>query len=212
MLQVHYEGTPVGTIPVANDGTYWEAGAMGMLNANGAGTVSNGTAVYGILADRRSLYPGISIATFLPTASSTDFGDESLFNQPGHGNSLYNTTTETLSSSVQETINNVIPINTIPTTTLLVNETSVNPNTNSRYVTMYTRGGNYGTDQYDTTKTYYTGQTLYCMQDGTGRVTNTSAGLSNAVTVGVVECSYNLGGNVSAIDGNGFLQFKFTIV
>lgn len=198
MLHPIYEGTPVGQIPVqpfnSSAPIYWEAGAIGMLDANGNGVVSDGvTGAFGILADRRSAYPGISIASFLSGVDATGYGNETLFNQPGHGNSLFGTTNG---------INNVIPPNTIPTTTNLRDETATNPNIDTRYVTIYTRGGIYGTDQYDATQTYTPGQTLYVMQDGTGRVTNVAPG-SGPLAVGVV---------VLANDGNNFLNFKLTVL
>ena len=200
MLHLVYEGTPVGNIPVvpfnAGSPVYWEAGCIGMLNTAGQGTVSDGsTGAFGILADRRSPYPGIAIANFLPAApaAANGYGDESLFNQPGHGNALFGTT---------NSVNNIIPTNTIPTTTNLRDETAVNPNADTRLVTMYTRGGQYATDQYDTTQTYVPGTSLYVMQDGTGRLTNQRPG-SNSILVGMV---------VNANNGYSFLEFKSLLV
>lgn len=208
MLHLIYEGTPVGNIPVqpfnAASPVYWEAGAIGMLDTNGKGVVSDGsTGVFGVLGDRRNITVGISIINFLPGSSSTGYGDESLFNQPGHGNSLFGTTANPLGSgSVTQTVNNVLPTNAVPTTSLMRDETAVNPNVDSRYITMYTRGGNYATDQFDTAQTYVPGHTLYVMQDGTGRLTN-QAPATNPIAVGVA---------LSATDGYGFLSFKSTIV
>ena len=119
MLQIIYEGTPVGNILVQpfNPGApiYWEAGAIGMLDANGNGVVSDGVnGAYGLLADRRSTVTGISNASFLPSTPG-GYGDESFFNQPGHGNSLFGT----LAGPNGETENAVIPSNAVPTTSLL---------------------------------------------------------------------------------------------
>ena len=121
-----------------------------------------------------------------------------MFQQPGHGNSLYGTNV----TVGNQAVNAVIPLNTVPTTTNLRDETGQNPNTGSRYITMYTRGGNYGTDQFDASQTYIPGQALWVMQDGTGRLTNQKPG-TNFLQAGVVEI---------ANDGNGFLQFKSIIV
>jgi len=203
MIQVNYEGTPVGNILVQpfNPGSpiYWEAGAVGMLDSQGRGVVSDGyTGAYGFLADRRSTVPGIADATFLPS-SVGQYGDETFFNQPGYGNSLYGT----LAGPNGETLNAVIPINTIPTTSNLIDETSANVNSTSRYVTMYTRGGNYATDQFDSTQVYTGGQKLYVMQDGSGRLTNVQPG-SNPLLVGQTEAQL--------VDGNGLLHFKSLIV
>jgi hypothetical protein len=202
MLKVNFEGTPVAVVPVqpfnANSPVYWEAGAFGMLDSNGNGVVSDGASgAYGILADRRSNVVGISNATFVPSNVGS-YGDESLFNQPGHGNSLYGTVT----STGNQTMNAIIPLNTIPTTTLLKDETSANPNLGSRYITLYTRGGTFDTDQFDATQTYVSGQSLYIMQDGTGRVTNQKPA-SNSILVGITK---------SAVSGNGLLGFKLVLI
>lgn len=198
MLQVFYEGTPVGNIPVQpfnpSAPIYWEAGAIGMIDVNGNGVVSDGsTSAYGVLADRRSTVTGIANASFLPSNVGA-YGDESFFNQPGHGNSLYGT----VAGPNGETLNAVIPPGTIPTTTLLNDETKP-----SGKVTMYTRGGNYATDQFDATQVYTGSQKLYVMQDSSGRLTNQLPG-SNPLLVGVVEANL--------VDGNGLLHFKLTIV
>jgi hypothetical protein len=197
MLHLIYEGTPIGDIPVQafNPTTpiYWEAGAIGMLDTNGKGVVSDGTTgAFGVLADRRSPNVGIAIINFLPS-NPGGYGDESLFNQPGHGNSVYGTING---------VNNVLPTNTVPTTTLLRDETFANPNLDSRFITMYTRGGNYATDQFDSTQTYVPGQTLYVMQDGTGRMTNVKP-VSNSIAVAVA---------MAATDGYTFLKFKSTLL
>lgn len=205
MLHLIYEGTPVGNVPVQpfNAGTpiYWEAGAVGMLDTNGKGVVSDGTSgAFGFLGDRRNTTVGLSIINFLPSGSATaepngpgGYGDESLFNQPGHGNSLYGQT---------GTTNNIIPTNTVPTTTLLRDETAVNPNMDTRFITMYTRGGNYATDQFDATQTYLPGQSLYVMQDGTGRMTNVKPGTNPLYVASVLQAN----------DGYGFLVFKSEIL
>ena len=194
MLRAILEGTPA-SFPVQalnlNSPLYWEAGAIGMIDTSGNVVVSDGsTNVFGILADRRNTTVGISSQTFLPSNVGS-YGDESLFNQPGYGNSLYGTT---------GTANNVIPANTIPTTTLLRDDTAVNPNASSRFVTVYIRGGEYETDQFDTAQTYVPGQTLNVMTDNTGRLTNQTGG---SLAIGVV---------ISAKDGNGQLRFKLTLV
>jgi hypothetical protein len=201
MLRAYYEGTPA-SFPVqalnAMSPKYWEAGAIGMLDANGAVVVSDGSSgQIGVLADRRNTTVGIASQTFLPSNpyGAGSYGDESLFNQPGYGNSLYGTTTNSGITS-----NNVIPANTIPTTTLLRDETAANPNVNARYVTVYIRGGQYQTDQYDSTKTYVPNTPLYVMTDGTGRLTNVAATLPQ---VGVC---------LAPVDGNGQLKFELTLV
>jgi hypothetical protein len=197
MLRVLLEGDP-GSFPVQplslTTPLYWEAGAIAMLDTLGNAVVSDGvTNVFGLLADRRNTTVGISNATFLPSNPGA-YGDESLFNQPGYGNSLYGTT---------GTTNNVIPANTIPTTTLLRDETASNPNVGSRFVTVYIRGGLYATDQFDSTiavTSFVPGVALYVMTDGTGRLTTTTHSLG---IVGVV---------TAPVDGNGLLQFKLTLV
>jgi hypothetical protein len=201
MLRAYYEGTPA-SFPVtpfnASAPIYWEAGAIGMIDVNGNVLVSDGTGangrIIGVLADRRNTTVGISLQTFLPSNpyGAGSYGDESLFNQPGYGNSLYGTT---------GTANNVIPANTIPTTTLLRDETAANPNVAARFVTVYIRGGQYLTDQFDTTQTYVPGASLYVMGDGSGRlttVTNSALGV-----VGVC---------LAPKDGNGQLKFELTLV
>lgn len=192
MIQVILEGTPASfPVQVLNPGApvYWEAGAIGMLDTTGHGVVTDGsTNVIGLLVDRRNTTVGIANASFLPSNPGA-YGDESLFNQPGYGNSLY---------GVTGTTNNVIPANTIPTTTLLRDETAANPNTGSRYVTMYIRGGQYKTDQYDTAQTYVPGTLLYA-DTVNGRLTNQS----KTFTVGKV---------VNVPDGNGLLEFQLTLV
>lgn len=197
MLHIVYEGTPEGTIPVApllntsGNPVYWEAGAIGMIDANGRGTVSDGTAAFGVLADRRSPNPGISMANFLPDVINGDiYGSESLFNQPGHGNALFGTVNG---------VNSIIPSNTVPTTTNLRDETATNPNLTSRYVTMYIRGGVYATDQFDGTKTYVPGTTLY-VDTVAGRLTTSAA---TGIAVGVC---------LKADNGYGFVEFKSTLV
>jgi hypothetical protein len=186
------EGTPASyPVQAFNPSApiYWEAGAVAMLDNTGHVVVSDGTTgAIGILADRRNTTVGIANATFLPSNPGS-YGDESLFNQPGYGNSLY---------GVTGTTNNVIPANTIPTTTLLRDETAANPNVGSRYVTVYIIGGIYSTDQYDTAQTYVAGQTLYA-DTVNGRLTNV------AKTFAVGQCN-------AAPDGNGLLQFKLTLV
>jgi hypothetical protein len=201
MLRVLLEGTPA-SFPV--DTTYyWEAGMVGaILNSTSAGSVGPATGAaagstgspIGILADRRSTITGMSNAAFLPTSVGS-YGDESLFNQPGWGNSLYGTTAETVGgSSASVTINNVIPANTIPTTTLLNDETKP-----SGYVTVYIRGGLYATDMYASAITSSTTAGVLLYSDANGLLTTSS----NGPVVGVV---------TAPIDGNGFLQFKLTLV
>lgn len=203
MLHLIYEGTPVGTIPVQpfNAGTprYWEAGAVGMLDANGYGVVSDGTVAFGILADRRNTTVGISIVNFLPS-NAGGYGDETPFNQPGHGNGLFGTST----NGNGVTVNNIIPANTVPTTTLLRDETFANPNSDSRFITMYNRGGMYATDQFDGSKTYTAGDKLYVMTDNSGRLTNdATVNGGSPVLVGHV---------VKTADGNGFLTFQSALL
>jgi hypothetical protein len=197
MLRVLLEGDP-GSFPVqalnVNSPLYWEAGAIAMLDSTGHAVVTDGaTNVFGLLADRRNITVGMSNATFLPS-NIGNYGDESLFNQPGYGNSLYGTT---------GTTNNVIPANTIPTTTLLRDDTAANPNSDSRYVTVYIRGGLYATDQFDSTiavSSFVPGAPLYAMTDNSGRLSTVAHTLG---AVGVV---------TAPVDGNGFLQFKLTLV
>ncbi|CAK9251731.1 unnamed protein product [Sphagnum jensenii] len=131
------------------------------------------TVPFGILADRRNTTVGIANANYLPS-NVGNYGDESFFNQPGMGNSLYGTTNG---------VNNVIPANTVPTTTLLRDETATNPNTDSRYVTMYIRGGVYATDQFDGTLTAATPGTALYANTATGQLTAT---VTNGLLVGVV--------------------------
>jgi hypothetical protein len=190
-LKVILEGTPA-SFPVqpfnAASPVYWEAGQLGTLDNNGNGVVYGGTgAVFGLLADRRNTTVGIANANYLPSNPGA-YGDESLFNQPGYGNSLYGTTNG---------VNNVIPANTIPTTTLLRDETAANPNADSRYVTMYIRGGVYATDQFDPTSTFVPGASLYA--NASGQLSTTVAGSVVAV------CT-------KAVDGNGLLTFKLEVV
>jgi len=215
MLHIYYEGTPVGDIPVqpfnASAPIYWEAGAIGALDANGYGvvcsTASGATVPFGLLADRRSAFPGIAIANFLPAVPANDaynpgYGDESLFNQPGHGNALFGSYT----GANGVTIDNVIPPNTIPTTTNLRDETNVNPNIDTRFVTMYIRGGVYATDQFDPAQTYVAGATV-CVDTAStaaGRLTVSGSGTAGA-PVGIVEAA-------PANQGYGFLKFKLTLV
>lgn len=187
MLTPLFEGTPQG-FPVQplnfSSPIYWEAGALGMLDSNGAVVVSDGTSVIGLLADRRNITVAPSIASFLPS-NVGQIGDMSAFNQPGHGNSLFGTT---------GTTNNVIPGNTVPTVNMLRDETSANPNASDRLVTVYTRGGQYLTTEFDTAQTYVPGQLLYADTVG-GRFTN----VTKTVAVGRV---------VAAQDGNGFLKIQ----
>jgi len=197
MLRVILEGTPA-SFPVqalnVNSPKYWEAGAIAMLDNTGHAVVTDGaTNVFGLLADRRNTTVGISNVTFLPS-NPGNYGDESLFNQPGYGNDLY---------GVTGTADNIIPANTIPTTTLLRDETAANPNATGRYVTVYIRGGVYATDQFDSTiavSSFVPAALLYAMTDGTGRLTTTQGSLP---PVGVV---------TAPVDGNGLLTFKLSIV
>lgn len=187
-----FEGTPQG-FPVQPlnyaSPIYWEAGVLGMVDANGNVVVSDGVSnVIGIIADRRNVTVAPSIASYLPSTPG-QIGDMSLFNQPGHGNSLFGQTGST---------NNVIPGNTVPTVNMLRDETSANPNASSRKVTVYTRGGQYLTDQFDATQTYVPGQTLYCDTVG-GRFTNQT----KTFAVGIV---------TAPVDGNGFLQVQLGLV
>lgn len=187
-LRVILEGTPASfPVQALNPSApiYWEAGAIGMLDNTGHGLVSDGTAALGLLADRRSTSVGIANQTFL-ASNPGQYGDESLFNQPNINNGLYGPGA-------------VIPQNTIPTTTLLRDETAQNPNADSRYVTMYIRGGIYGTDQFDTAQTYVPGTTLYVDTDGSGRLTNQI----RTVAVGTV---------LLPVDGNNVLQFKLNLI
>ena len=207
MITVVYEGTPT-SVPVNKlDPTapvYWEAGCFASFDSNGGAWPASGSSavdqVIGVFYDRRNTTVGIANASFLPS-NPGNYGDESLYNQPGHGNNLYQDGT-------------IIPANTIPTTTLLRDDTGANPNTDSRYVTVYTRGGTYATDQFlavgttvpssggATVAAYAAGQTLYLTQDSTGRIVN-HAPTANSVIVGVV---------TKAVDGNGMLEFKMTLV
>ena len=192
-LKVILEGTPASfpvqpfnpSVPV-----YFEAGMVGALDNNGKGTkfvAGTSTVAFGIIADRRSTTVGMSNANYLPSNPGA-YGDESLFNQPGQGNSLYGTT---------GTTNNVIPANTIPTTTLLRDETATNVNADARFVTMYIRGGLYATDQFDA-GAYVPGTALFAS-------TTTDGFLSATGTVQVGICT-------KAVDGNGLLEFKLTTV
>ena len=192
MIQVIYEGTPA-SFPVqlfnASAPIYWEAGAFAMLDTSGNAVISDGvTGVVGLFADRRNTTVNISNATFLPSNVGI-YGDETFFNQPGYGNDLYGTTGG---------VNNVIPANAIPTTTLLRDETAQNPNTSSRKVTVYIRGGQYQTDQYDATKNYTGGALLYVNTNG---VLTTS---SNALGA-VAKCT-------GPLNGYNLLPFQLTLV
>lgn len=195
-LNVIYEGTPA-SLPVQAQNPaspiFWEAGSVGMIDANGKGVVFSTSAAYGgsassipfgIIYDRRGALNGVSNQTYL-ASNPGGYGDESLFNQPGLGNDAYG-------------VGQVIPAGTTPTTTQMNDQTAGFSNPNSRKLTMYIRGGLYGTDQFDATATYVAGGQLYAMVDGTGRVT----AVSNAYPVGV--CLANP-------DGNGVLQFKSTL-
>ena len=200
-LKVILEGTPA-SFPVQvfdpSNPVYWEAGMIGTLENLGKGVVfqagvsGQGTSTFalGLLADRRNTTVGIANANYLPSMPG-QYGDETLFNQPGMGNSLYGTSNG---------VNNVIPSNSIPTTTLLRDETAQNVNTDSRYVTMYIRGGVYATDQFDPTLTYTPGDSLYADNVVNGRFTNNNA---SGVQVGVC---------IKPVDGNGLLAFKLTLV
>lgn len=192
MLQIIYEGTPASMpVQVFNPGSpiYWEAGNFAMLDTAGNAVISDGsTGVFGLFADRRNTNVNISNATFLPS-SVGNYGDESLFNQPGYGNDLYGTTGG---------VDNVIPANTIPTTTLLRDETSQNPNSAERKVTVYVRGGQYKTDQFNSANNFTGGAKLYV---------NTSGALttsSNALGV-VATC-------LGPVDGNGMLPFQLELL
>lgn len=191
-LKVIYEGTPASfPVQTLNPAApvYWEAGSIGMMDNTGHVVVTDGTSnVLGLLADRRSSSVGIANVNYLPS-NPGNYGDESLFNQPGYGNSLYGQT---------GTANNIIPANTIPTTTLLRDETAANSNADSRYVTVYLRGGLYATDQFDAAQTYVPGTTLYA-DTVNGRLTNQA----KSFAVGVV---------TKPVDGNGLLEFKLTLV
>lgn len=195
-LKIVLEGTPA-SFPVqvfnAASPIYWEAGMIGTMDNTGKGVVflaGTSTVALGLIADRRNTTVGIANANYLPSNVGS-YGDESLFNQPGMGNSLYGTTSG---------VNNVIPAGTIPTTTLLRDETAVNPNTDSRYVTMYIRGGVYATDQFDTAQTYVPGTLLYADNAVNGRITNVA---TSGVAIG--KCT-------KAVDGNGLLEFVLTLV
>ena len=195
MLRAILEGTPASFSvnaydPSGNPAT-WEAGSVAMLANDGTAVPANATAtaaLIGIFADRRGTVANISSQTFLPSKAG-QYGDESLFNQPGYGNDLY---------GVTGSQNNVIPANTMPTTTLFMDETGVNPNKDSRFVTVYIRGGVYQTDQYHSGDTFTPGAPLY--SNSTGLLT-TVAGAGSQV--GVV---------MNAPDGNGQLTFKLTLV
>ena len=197
MLRVLLEGTPA-SFPVqafnASTPIVWEAGAFAALDANGAATLygsAGATAsVLGLIADRRNTTIGMSNATFLPSNPGA-YGDESLFNQPGYGNSLFGQT---------GTANNIIPANAIPTTTLLRDDTAQNPNVDSRYLTVYIMGGVFQTDQYDVSvATSLPGTPLYVSLASGLLTTATTA--SNPVAV-----------QTKAVDGNGFVEFKLSIV
>ena len=188
-LRVILEGTPASfPVQAFNAGApiYWEAGAIAMLDNTGHGLVSDGaTGAFGLLADRRSNVTGIANQTFL-ASNPGQYGDETDFNQPNINNGLYGA-------------GGVIPPGTIPTTTLLNDETARNPNVDSRYVTIYIRGGIYGTDQFDPAQTYVPGTTLYVDTNGTGRLTN-------------VVKNFAVGTVLAPVDGNGVLQFKLNLI
>lgn len=197
MLRVLLEGTPA-SFPVqafnASAPVVWEAGAFAALDANGAATLygsANATAsVLGLIADRRNTTIGMSNATFLPSNPGA-YGDESLFNQPGYGNSVFGQT---------GTVNNILPANTIPTTTLLRDETAQNPNVDSRYLTVYIMGGVFQTDQYDVS--------VATSLPGTPLFVNTASGLLTTATT----ASGQVAVQTKAVDGNGFVEFKLSIV
>jgi len=189
-LRPYYEGTPQNLSVQPFDPTnpkFWESGAIGMLDVNGNIVVSDGTAAYGLLADRRSATVGLTFQTYLPSTPG-QYGDQSAFNQPGPNNGLYGTGA-------------VIPPNTIPTTTLLRDDTAINPNVSQRKCGVYKVSGLYGTDQFDPAQTYVPGTLLYVMTDGTGRVTN--QGGANAIPVGTT---------VNPVDDNGVLVFNLSLV
>jgi hypothetical protein len=204
-LKMILEGTPASfPVQVFNPSApiYWEAGNVATLDSFGKVTVLSAASeadiggsgmVLGILADRRSTTVGISNANYLPSlpAGTTGYGDEALFNQPGMGNSLYGTTNG---------VNNVIPANSIPTTTLLRDETAQNVNTDSRYVTVYIRGGLYATDQFDASAaTAMPGTPLFANANGVLSTTGVGATASLAMVT-------------KPVDGNGLLEFKLTLV
>ena len=195
-LKVIYEGTPASfPVQALNPSApiYWEAGSFGMMDNTGHVVVSDGvTGVLGLLADRRNTTVGQANLNYLPS-NPGNYGDETLFNQPGYGNSLLGMT---------GTSNNIIPSNTIPTTTLLRDETAANPNIFSRKVTVYIRGGLYATDQYDPAQTYVPGTTAY-VDVVNGRLTNQINPNNNSFAVGIF---------TAPVDGNGLLEFKLTLV
>lgn len=167
MLRVLYEGTPV-CIPAPATAGYWEAGNVGMLSADANGntvaSLSDGTKVYGIFVDRKGTTANIANITPLAVKKDADgdrlFGDESLFNQPGIQNPL-----------------NLIPSGTLRTTNLLPDETAP-----SGKVTLYIRGGEYETDQYEDEE-FAPNDVLYA--SATGTLTKTPVGVSSP-QVGVV--------------------------
>lgn len=168
MIHVLYEGTPV-CLPLPATAGYWEAGNVGMLAADANGktvaSLSDGTKVYGIFADRKGTTA--TIANILPlnvdkvaATGERNIGDESLFQQPGILNPL-----------------NLIPTGTMRTTNLLPDETSP-----SNRVTLYIRGGEYETDQYED-ETFTVNAVLY--SSATGKLTQTPVGVSSP-QVGIV--------------------------
>jgi hypothetical protein len=201
-LKMILEGTPA-SFPVqpfnASAPVYWEAGMFGSIDANGNVAVvgAPGTSgVIGLLADRRNTTVGIANANYLPSMPGK-YGDETFFNQPGMGNTLYGITADGFGGTTP----NVIPTNSIPTTTLLRDETAQNVNVDSRYVTVYIRGGVYATDQFDTSvAAAVPGNQLFV--NSIGRLTTANPG---GGVPGVAVCH-------KAVDGNGLLTFKLEIV
>ena len=186
MLHILYEGTPVA-IPVPSSAGYFEAGNIGMLVTEAGKTVvtlSDGTAVYGMFADRRGTSANLSNITPLnvvrdDATGDREFGDESLFNQPGILNPL-----------------NLIPAGTIRTTTLLPDETLP-----SGKATLYIRGGEYETDEYVDDDSYTPNALLY--SDATGILTTTPVAPTSP-SVGVVVTPPST--------YRALLHFKMTIV
>jgi len=173
-IQVMYEGTPSGLYKF-EDGVNFEAGMIAMLKDDGSGAtiigLSNGTKVYGLLADRRGSSGAPSnynLLTFSQDASGNPLlGDESAFGQPGYGNPL-----------------SLIPSGTMRTTTLFPDE----PTAARSYTTAYIRGGEFWTDIFHGNGTYsspvaaYTvGGNLYSSANGV----LTPDAVVNAVLVGV---------------------------